>query len=140
MIGERLEMNGEGMRFQDLTQKILKCAFIIQSKLGPGLLESAYEACLIHELRKAGLRVESQVRVDVRYDDSLVLENAYRMDLVIEDTVVVELKTLEKLLPTHEAQLFTYLRFAGKPVGLLINFWAWPLKKGGIKRVINLKP
>ncbi|HJW08817.1 MAG TPA: GxxExxY protein [Holophagaceae bacterium] len=129
-------MNGEDHLFHGLTQEVLALAFKVQNRLGPGLLESAYEACLVHELRQAGFTVASQVPIDIKYDDTLVLHNAYRMDMVVNETLVLELKALEKLLPAHEAQLFTYLRFSLLPVGLLLNFWAWPLKEGGIKRVI----
>ena len=122
-------MSGEEFPFHDLTQAVLALAFKVHSRLGPGLLESAYEACLAYELRAAGYSVASQVPVDIRYNESLVIQGAYRMDLVVNETLVLELKA-------HEAQLFTYLRFSGLPVGLLLNFWAWPLKDGGIKRVI----
>lgn len=120
----------------ELTERIIGCAIQVQRRLGPGLLESTYEACLAYELKKAGLSVRQQVWVDIDYDE-LRVERAYRMDLVVNDLVVVELKTVDLIVDAHEAQVFTYLRFSGKAVGLLINFWAWPLKDGGIKRVLN---
>jgi GxxExxY protein len=121
-----------------VTESIIAAAFKVQSALGPGLLESTYEACLAHELRKTGHHVLTQVALDIVYDD-LQITNAYRMDMVVDDTVVLELKTIDQLIDMHHAQLFTYLRFSGKKVGLLLNFWAWPMKDGGIKRVINTR-
>ncbi|HJV90031.1 MAG TPA: GxxExxY protein [Holophagaceae bacterium] len=125
-----------GLELEALTERILGCAIQVQRKLGPGLLESTYQACLAHELRKAGISVESEVMLDLQYDE-LLIERAYRLDLLIEGKVVVELKTLDRLLDVHQAQLQTYLRFSNHRLGLLLNFWRWPLKDGGIKRVIN---
>lgn len=130
------EVSGEKLEFEDLSAAILGCALTVQRALGPGLLESTYQVCFIHELRKHGLKVLSEVSVDLTYDD-LIIEKAYRLDLLIEDAIVIELKTVDRLTDTHSAQLFTYLRFAKKRLGILINFWAWPLKDGGIKRVLN---
>lgn len=129
-------MNGEALAFKELTERIIGCAMTVQRRLGPGLTEATYEACLAHELRKAGLRVQQQVGVDLDYDD-LHLPNAGRMDLLVEGEIVVELKTVDRLTDAHQAQVFTYLRFGRKRIGLLLNFWAWPLKEGGIKRIIN---
>jgi len=130
------EGSGGFLEMEDLTERVIGAAIRVQSALGNGLLESAYEACLAYELREAGLKVHTQVPADIAYG-ALHIPNAYRMDLVVDGRLLVELKTLDKLLPTHEAQLMTYLRFAGLRVGLLFNFWAMPLKQGGIKRVLN---
>ncbi|WLT33575.1 GxxExxY protein [Geothrix sp. PMB-07] len=106
--------------------------------MGPGLLESAYEACLAFELEKAGLRVQRQVSLDIIYE-GIQIPAAYRLDLLVEDHIVLELKTVERLTDAHEAQLLTYLRFSAKRLGFLLNFWRWPLKEGGIKRILNAR-
>lgn len=106
----------------------------IHSALGPGLLESAYAVCLKHELVKRGLRVASEVPPPVVYD-GVKLEAGYRLDLVVEDRVVVELKAIEVLAPIHQAQIISYLKLSGKPIGLLINFHSLHLKDG-IKRFV----
>src|SRR5260370_38453238 len=93
----------------------------IHSAPGPGLLESAYAACLKHELIKRGFRVSCEVPLPVVYD-GVRLEAGYRLDMVVEDTVVVELKAIEALAPIHQAQIISYLKLSGKPIGLLINF------------------
>ena len=123
------------MELNDLTEKIIGCAIKVHRVLGPGLLESAYEVCLFHELTKAGLKAERQVKVPIVYD-GLILEADYFIDILVEDTVVLELKSVEHVLPIHEAQLLTYLKLADKKLGLLINFNV-TLLKNGIKRRIN---
>ena len=123
------------MELNDLTEKIIGCAIKVHRVLGPGLLESAYEVCLVHELRKAGLKAERQVALPVIYE-GLRLDADYFIDILVEDTVVIELKSVEHLLPIHEAQLLTYLKLANKKLGLLINFNV-TLLKNGIKRRIN---
>ena len=123
------------MELNDLTEKIIGCAIKVHRVLGPGLLESAYEVCLLHELTKAGLKAERQVKVPIVYD-GLNLEADYFIDILVEDTVVLELKSVEHMLPIHEAQLLTYLKLANKKLGLLINFNI-TLLKNGIKRRIN---
>ena len=123
------------MELNDLTEKIIGCAIKVHRVLGPGLLESAYEVCLLHELTKAGLKAERQVKVPIVYD-GLNLEADYFIDILVEDTVVLELKSVEHMLPIHEAQLLTYLKLANKKLGLLINFNV-TLLKNGIKRRIN---
>ena len=130
------EGSGGFLEMEDLTKQVIGAAIRVQSSLGNGLLESAYEACLAYELRELGLLVRTQMPLDISYGD-LLIPNAYRMDLVVDNRLLIELKTLDKLLPTHEAQLMTYLRFSNLRVGLLINFWTMPLKQGGIKRVLN---
>jgi GxxExxY protein len=117
-----------------VAHEIVDAAFKIHRHLGPGLLESAYETVLIYELTKRGLRVERQVPVPVVYEE-VRLDAGYRLDLVVEGCVVVELKAVEKWIPLHEAQLLTYLKLTGYRLGLLINFNT-KLIKDGIKRVI----
>jgi GxxExxY protein len=124
------------LELEFLTESILGCAIKVQRSIGPGLLESAYEACLAYELEKTGLSVKRQVALDITYGD-IQVPGAYRVDLLVDDLVVLELKTVERLTDFHEAQLLTYLRFSGKRIGLLLNFWRWPLKDGGIKRILN---
>jgi GxxExxY protein len=121
---------------EDLTGQIIGAAIKVQRSLGNGLLESAYEACLAFELKLLGFKVETQVPLDIRYE-TLIVPNAYRLDLIVNDLILVELKTIEKILPVHEAQLLTYLRFKQFRLGLILNFWAWPLKDHGIKRILN---
>ncbi|MBN7816343.1 GxxExxY protein [Algoriphagus pacificus] len=119
---------------EDLTEKILGCAFKVHSKLGPGLLESAYQACLKYELEKEGLLVESEVNVPLKYEE-INLDCGFRIDLLVENQVVVELKTVEKFNEVHFAQVLTYLKFTGHKVGLLLNFKTKSLVQG-IKRFI----
>ena|SRR5436190_21132298 len=118
----------------EVSGAIVDAAMKVHSALGPGLLESAYAVCLRHELIKRGLRVTSEVPVPVVYD-GIKLEAGYRLDLVVEDTVVVELKAIEALAPIHQAQVISYLKLTGKPIGLLINFHSLHLKDG-IKRFV----
>jgi len=106
----------------------------IHSAWGPGLLESPYAACLKHELIKRGLRVSCEVPLPVVYD-GVRLDAGYRLDMVVEDTVVVELKAIEALAPIHQAQIISYLKLSGKPIGLLINFHSLHLKDG-LKRFV----
>jgi GxxExxY protein len=107
----------------------------VHSRLGPGLLESAYEACLAQELRARGLRVERQLPVPVLYE-GVQVEVGYRIDLLVDDAVVVELKAVDRLHPIHQAQLISNLRLSGYRIGLLINFHEMRLKDG-IKRYVN---
>lgn len=120
-------------RETDETAKaIVDCAFKVHSTLGPGLLESVYEACLVYELEKRDLSVDRQVNVPVMYDGRR-FNTGLRLDLLVDDCVVVELKAVEKLLPLFNAQLLTYLKLSDKRLGLLINFNV-PVIKDGIKR------
>jgi GxxExxY protein len=123
------------MRSSDLTPEIISAAIKIHRRLGPGLLESAYEACIAHELQRAGMRVERQKPVPLFYD-TVKLECGFRADLVVEGRVVVELKCKEALHPVDEAQLLSHLRLLNIPVGLLINFHV-VLLKDGIRRMVN---
>ncbi len=123
------------MNIDQITGSIVDAAFRVHTALGPGLLESVYERCLRHELIKRGLRVESQIWLPVIYDQ-MVIEGGYRIDLLVEDQVIVELKVSEQLLQLHKAQLLSYLKLADKRVGLLINFNVIHLRDG-IKRLVN---
>ena len=118
-----------------ITGMVIDCAFAIHSTLGPGLLESLYEACLEHELRKRGLAVKRQLMVPVVYD-GLKFDEGFRVDLLVEERVVVELKAVEQLLPVHDAQVLTYLKLLRRRVGLLINFNT-PKLKEGIRRFVR---
>ncbi len=116
-----------------ITDAIVNCAFKVHKALGPGLLESCYEACLVYELRKSGLYVERQVPLALQYGD-VIFEDAYRLDLLVNHAVVVELKSVKHLEPIHEAQLMTYLKVGGYPIGYLINFNEVLLKDGITRR------
>ena len=122
-------------RLDLLTEQIIGAAIEVHRHTGPGLMESAYEECLCFELSRLGLNFKRQVSLPVIYK-GIKLDCGYKMDLVVEDTVVLELKTVDQLLPIHTAQLLTYLKLSGKPVGLLINFNA-PILKKGLKRLVN---
>jgi GxxExxY protein len=122
-------------RINDITGSIVNSAMKVHSVLGPGLLESAYQACLAHELRTRGLEVATQVGLPLIYEGQR-LELGYRMDLVVESRVVVEVKSVEAIHPIHHAQLLSYMRLSGLPVGLLINFNVLHLRDG-IKRMVD---
>lgn len=115
-------------------RKIIGCALKVHSGLGPGLLESTYEICLLHELRKQQIDVKRQLALPVRYD-GLVLDAGYRIDLLVGDCVVVELKSVDQLLPLHLSQVLTYLKLSGVRLGYLLNFNVLRMKDG-IRRVI----
>lgn len=123
------------MELDEISGQVIGAAIAVHRELGPGLLESAYEACLVHELRQRGVRVEQQIPQPVFYK-GLQLECGYRLDLLVENRVIVELKAVETLLPIHEAQLLTYLKLRQLRLGLLINFNV-PILKHGIKRLLN---
>lgn len=114
---------------------VVDAALKVHRVLGPGLLESAYEACLAHELRRRGVQARTQVALPIRYE-GLNIDPGYRLDMLVDGCVVVELKTVRQLLPLHEAQLLSYLRLSGHRVGLLINFHV-PLLKDGLRRMLN---
>src|SRR3954453_6544243 len=120
---------------EELTGTIMGAAIAVHTGLGAGLLESAYEACLCHELLKRGLSFRRQVELPVVYD-GICIECGYRIDLLVEDKVIIEVKSVEKLMPVHEAQLMTYLKLSGKRIGLLINFNVKFLKDGIVRRVL----
>jgi GxxExxY protein len=120
---------------RDVTSLVIGCAIKVHRRLGPGLLESAYEACLSYELEQAGLRVQRQKAVPLVYD-AVKLDCGFRADLVVESHVVVEIKCKEAIHPVDQAQLLSHLRLLNMPVGLLINFHV-VLLKDGIKRMVN---
>jgi GxxExxY protein len=119
-----------------LSKKVLDAAYRVHSVLGPGMLESAYVACLSHELRKAGLQVRTEVPVPVVYDGVKLADVGYRMDLLVEEEFVVEVKSVEALAPVHHAQLISYLKLSNRRIGLLLNFNAARLSEG-IARKVN---
>lgn len=121
---------------ENLTEQVIGAAIEVHRALGPGLLESAYEECLCHELRLRGLAFRRQVPLPVEFK-GIHLDCGYRMDILVEDLVILELKCVEHVLPVHEAQLLTYLKMTGKRVGLIINFHVSALVRGGIIRKIN---
>ncbi len=124
---ERLHIN--------LTEKIIGLAIEVHRELGPGLFESVYETCLFFELHRSGLKVERQKPLPIIYKD-IQLESGFRLDLVVEDKVIVEIKSVDAIAPIHEAQLLTYLKLSDYQVGLLINFNEKILKHG-IRRIID---
>jgi GxxExxY protein len=129
-------MSGSGTEDQDpLTERVLKSAYSVHSALGPGLLESTYDACLRHQFALDGVAFEAQVRLPVNYR-GLHIDAGYRIDFLIENSVIIELKSVEKLLFLHRAQLLSYLKLSGHRVGLLINFNV-PHLREGIRRVVN---
>lgn len=121
--------------YKDLSDKIIKAAITVHKKLGPGLLESAYEACLVYELMETGLNVKQQVKMPIRYG-KITIDCGYRLDLVVEDKIVLELKAVEALTSVHEAQLLTYLKLSGYRVGILINFNELIVSDGIMRRII----
>ena len=122
-------------RINHLTRQIIAAAMKVHTVLGPGLLESAYHACLLHELRKQGLTVSSQVGLPVVYEGEKI-DLGYRIDLIVGDVVIVEIKCVEAINPVHQAQLLSYMRLSGRQVGLLINFHVAHLQDG-IKRMVD---
>jgi GxxExxY protein len=125
------------LEVNQLTEKIIGAAMEVHRALGPGLLESAYEECLCYELGLLGIRYERQKVLPVVYKDHIV-NTAYRLDLVVENQVVVELKAIDDILPIHDAQLITYLKLGGWKVGLIINFNVAVLKNGIHRKVLGL--
>jgi len=123
------------MSENEISRIIVNCAFKVHNELGPGLLESAYEACLIHELLKEGVKVESQRPLPLIYK-GIKIDCGYRLDIIVDDKVIVEIKSIEELSNIHTAQLLTYLKLSNKRLGLLINFNVI-LIKNGIKRIVN---
>jgi GxxExxY protein len=120
---------------EDLTERIIGAAIEVHRALGPGLLESAYEECLGHELHLRGLGFQRQVPLSVSYK-GINLDCGYRVDVIAENSVVLELKCVEHILPVHEAQLLTYLKLLNKRVGLILNFYVATLVRGGIVRKV----
>lgn len=123
------------MELNDISGAVIAAALKVHSEIGPGVLESVYEICLHHEVRKLGFEVQAQMALPVLYE-GLRLESGFRIDLLVANRVIVELKCVESILPIHKAQLLTYLRLANKPLGLLLNFNVVHMRDG-IKRVLN---
>ncbi len=124
------------MDINELTSKIINAAIEVHRELGPGLFEAVYHKCMIIELESKGLQVQSEVPMPIKYKSRQVSDEGYRIDLLVNDIIVVELKSVEKIKDVHKKQLLTYLRLADKPLGLLINFNE-ALVKDGITRIIN---
>ena len=119
----------------EYTHKLLGCAYAVHSALGPGLLESVYEAALVYELKSQGFEVRNQEPVKVKYKD-IILDIYLRLDIIIDNSVILELKSVTELLPIHKKQLLTYMRLTGIKLGYVINFNEYSLKNG-IERVVN---
>jgi len=122
------------MEFDDLSNRVIGCAIEVHRELGPGLLESTYEQCLAHELRRNGMPFQLQYPQPVKYKD-IRLDCGYRIDILVENKLILELKSVEEIKGIHEAQLLTYMKLAGVKIGLLINFNNTKLKDG-IKRFV----
>lgn len=119
----------------DLSVEIVDAAYKVHSTLGPGLLESVYEVCLCHELARRGIQFNKQVSIPVKYGD-VKLETGFRIDILVENLIIIELKAVEDITPLHDAQLLTYLKLTGKRLGLLINFNSPLIKKGITRKII----
>ena len=130
-----LTAGGAELEINKVTGHIIDAAMKVHSALGSGLLEGAYEACLRHELTSRDLEVKSQLFLPVEYN-GILIDAGYRLDLLVEDIVIVEIKAVEKLIAIHEAQLLTYLKLSKKKVGLLLNFNVLHMKDG-IRRMVN---
>ena len=120
---------------EEVAKEIVDAALKIHRKLGPGLLESAYEACLEYELIKRGLIVSRQLVQPIQYEETTI-DAGYRIDLLVDNSVIIELKSVDQLAPIHTAQIITYLKLSGKSLGFLINFNV-PILKQGLKRVVH---
>jgi GxxExxY protein len=123
------------VELNEISAQVVDAAMKVHTALGPGLLENAYEICLKYELEKRDLRVQQQVALPVMYD-GVRIDLGYRLDLLVEDQVIVELKTVDRMMPVHEAQLLSYLKLSNRRLGLLINFNVVHLRTG-IKRMVN---
>lgn len=133
-VAEKAEYFGNE-RLNEISGRIIGAAIAVHRALGPGLLESAYEACLAYELSERGARVERQKALPLLYGN-VRLNCGYRLDMLVEDQVVVEVKTVDRLMPIHDAQILSYLRLSGRPLGLIINFNVRTLKNG-VRRFVN---
>jgi len=123
------------MDIEEIAKKIVDAAIKVHTALGPGLLESAYQKCVGYELKRGGLKVECEVFLPITYEN-IKIDAGYRIDMIVEGSVIVENKTVEKLMPIHEAQLLTYLKMKNYKLGFLLN-WNVPRMKYGIKRMVN---
>lgn len=122
------------MEFDELSKRVIGCAIEVHRQLGPGLLESTYEQCLAYELSQAGIAFKLQHALPVAYK-GILLDCGYRVDLLVDDRLIIELKSVDRLLPIHEAQLLTYMKLAGVSLGLLLNFNVTVLRDG-LKRMV----
>ncbi len=125
------------MEENELSYKIRGCIFTVYNKLGPGLLESAYEAALVYELKKENLEVKNQLALPMIYEE-IKMEIGYRSDILVENKVIIELKSVENLLDVHHKQLITYLKLSGLKLGLLVNFNSDDISKSIFRKVNNL--
>jgi len=123
------------LKYPEVTGRIVEAALKVHTAIGPGVLESVYKTCMAHELRSRGLKALTEVALPVVYE-GIRMDSGYRIDLFVEDMVIVELKCAEALLPIHKAQLLTYLRLANKPIGVLLNFNVLHMREG-IRRILN---
>ena len=123
------------MEIEDIASKIVAAAVKVHTALGPGLLESAYQKCMAYELARGGSKVECEVTLPIKYED-INIDAGYRIDMIVGESVIIENKTVEKLLPIHEEQLLTYLKMRKCKLGFLLN-WNVPRMKDGIKRMVN---
>jgi GxxExxY protein len=128
-------MRGQTDRIEQVGKTVIDSAFKVHTALGPGLLESTYGLCLTHEIKKAGLSVRREMIIPIQYDD-LTVENGYRIDLVVDNQVVVELKAVEAILPVHRGQVLSYLRLGKFKLGYLLNFNVAHMRDG-ITRLVN---
>ena len=126
------------MQLNYLSSKVIQAAIKVHNELGPGLLESVYQSCMTIELKDLGLKVEAELPIPIFYREREIHHEGFRLDILVEDMIIVELKSVEEVRPVHKKQLLTYLRLAKKPLGLLINFNQVRLKDG-ITRIINDK-
>ena len=132
-----MEDTEEGrMDDDELGTLLIGCAIQVHRVLGPGLLESVYETCLLHELGKTGFEVKKQVAVPIAYD-GIRFDDGFRIDILFGNRLVIELKAIEKLLPIHSAQLLTYLKLLDLRIGYILNFNVVQMREGGIKRLVN---
>lgn len=122
----------------ELSKQVLDAAFAVHNELGPGLLESSYQACLMYELQKRGFSVEAQVPVPLIYNGQQLVDVGYRIDILVENELVIEIKSVEAIAPVHRAQLVSYLKLSGRRLGLLLNFNVEQLRDGIVRRVNRL--
>ncbi|MBP7552513.1 MAG: GxxExxY protein [Spirochaetes bacterium] len=122
------------MDFEKLSNEIIGCAIEVHKNLGPGLLESTYKQCLAYELSKSNIKFGLEVEIPIKYKD-VKISCGYRIDLIVENKIIIELKSVEKIIPVHEAQILTYMKLSGIKIGLLINFNS-KLIRDGIKRFV----
>lgn len=132
---DMLDAKQDSERINFLTEKIIGCAIEVHKAIGPGSLESAYEECLCYELAQNGLKFERQIPLPVVYK-GVKLDCGYKLDVIVEDTIIIELKAVDRIIAIHEAQLLSYLRMLDLRVGLILNFHSSVLKEG-IKRIVN---